>query len=115
MAALIAFSNCMKGTVRGYDQYQPTRLSVVAERRTYLLSEKNVSHSEQTQTSVQLRFDTLQEAHTVEVRGTWDNWEKSHYLNKMPNIDAKVNMFCSSINLQVNREYEFKYILNGEW
>jgi glycogen debranching enzyme len=35
IAALVAFAKCMKGTVRGYDQYFTERLSVVSERRIY--------------------------------------------------------------------------------
>jgi glycogen debranching enzyme len=39
LAALVAFSKCMKGTVRGYDDYLEKRLSVVSERRAYLINE----------------------------------------------------------------------------
>jgi len=35
IAALITFSSCMGGTVRGYDCFLPNRLSVVDERRIY--------------------------------------------------------------------------------
>ena len=59
ISALIAFSKCMKGTVRGYDQYLEKRLSVVTERRQYTLPSgvTTVEHHNGSVKCVQFRLD----------------------------------------------------------
>ncbi len=49
------------------------------------------------------------EAKTVEVAGDFNNW-KSTKLKKFKNGNFK-----AQINLPVEKEYQFKYIVDGEW
>lgn len=49
------------------------------------------------------------EAKTVEVAGAFNNWESQN----MPLKKLKNGTFKGSLNLQTNKNYEFKYVVDG--
>ncbi|GGE38857.1 isoamylase early set domain-containing protein [Psychroflexus planctonicus] len=54
---------------------------------------------------------TQREAEKVVVAGDFNNWnENSFELRKLKN-----GVFKGSINLEKDKEYEFKYIIDGHW
>ncbi|CAD8185334.1 unnamed protein product [Paramecium octaurelia] len=107
IAALITFSSCMGGTVRGYDCFLPNRLSVVDERRVYNIVPPIENMVVERQSIIAFRYDASPNQF-VEVFGSWDNWQRGLVLNGHHNI------YTSTLKLNEG-SYEYKYKVNSNW
>ena len=75
LIALNSFAYLFVGTVKGYDEIYPDRLSVVNERRIY--NDKLEIIEKEEVSSVKLGFVYERKndlPKNVKVFGTWDNW-----------------------------------------
>ena len=50
-------------------------------------------------------------ADTVFVAGNWNNWNT----NAEPLKKLKNGLFKGTVNLESGKDYEFKYVIDGEW
>lgn len=75
MIALSSFSHIIQGTVRGFDELYPEKLSVVSERRKYKTElDCTLTELENTPVEVGIKFTLTYQPSNIEVRGSWDNW-----------------------------------------
>ncbi|CAD8122387.1 unnamed protein product [Paramecium sonneborni] len=108
IASLISFSGCMGGSVRGYDQFIPNKLSVVNERRLYNIDQPLEQLIIQKQSVIVFRYDGLPNQQ-VEVFGSWNQWQTGLVLDLAIN-----NIYSSTLNLNEG-QYEYKYKVNSNW
>ncbi|KAL4459433.1 hypothetical protein ABPG74_018046 [Tetrahymena malaccensis] len=118
LIALTSFSHFVQGTVRGFDELYPEKLSVVSERRKYQ-SQLDCTQTELDNVPIEvgivatLNFST----ESIELKGSWDNWTTGIKMNHHAGSHEK-GVFQYLAKFQVpsaNTSYEYKYIIDGKW
>lgn len=124
-AAIVCASTCAIGSTRGFDELVPKQLNVVTENRLYQdyqhsssqYSSSTVSSlpsNESSDKSVELCWPSSTSG-TVAVRGDWDGWKEDVPCVKQADGTFKVELRVGQQLREDTQEYQFKYIVDGEW
>ncbi|EGR29515.1 hypothetical protein IMG5_154030 [Ichthyophthirius multifiliis] len=116
LIALTSFCPFIKGTVRGFDELYPEKLSVVDERRKYLAQlDCTEVHLKDSPIEVILTLKLHSLTENAEVRGDWDNWADGVKMNLLSSNECNYIYFAKVLVSQCDKVYEYKYNINGEW
>lgn len=104
-------SNCFIATTKGFDEFFPKNLSVIAENRLYpIVTDPCAGLSSELDTvKVMFTYNANPKAQKVEVKGNWDDWQNGVFLTK-----SDQGNFRAEIDLPLGTHI-YKFLVDGEW